>query len=157
MFDESINGKVLGFWVTSGCRVKMMWLCHVSDWRPDQTASSIYLRHLKNVWAHWYAVHRHMVGALNCYPPYTWLIYWGSGSLVESKWCHYVIVDADSHLKLIPASILDIYKVFEYIDMLSMAYGSSLTQLYPPYLAQILVFWNTCGVKMMWLYHGWCW
>jgi hypothetical protein len=28
--------------------------------------------------------------------------------------------EADSHLKLIPASILDISKVFENIDMLSM-------------------------------------
>jgi hypothetical protein len=26
-----------------------------------------------------------------------------------------------------------------------------------PYLAQILGFWVTCGVKMMSLCHGWCW
>jgi hypothetical protein len=30
------------------------------------------------------------------------------------------MVDADSHLKLFPASILDIYNVIEHIDMLSM-------------------------------------
>jgi hypothetical protein len=30
------------------------------------------------------------------------------------------MVEADSHLKLLPASILHIYKVFEHIDMLSM-------------------------------------
>jgi hypothetical protein len=30
------------------------------------------------------------------------------------------MVKADSHLKLLPKSILDIYKVFENIDMLSM-------------------------------------
>jgi hypothetical protein len=30
----------------------------------------------------------------------------------------YVMVEADGHLKLLPASILDIYKVFEHIDML---------------------------------------
>jgi hypothetical protein len=30
------------------------------------------------------------------------------------------MVEADSHLKLLPASILDIYKVFEHINMLSM-------------------------------------
>ncbi len=30
------------------------------------------------------------------------------------------MVEADSHLKLFPTSILDIYKVFEYIDMLSI-------------------------------------
>ncbi len=30
------------------------------------------------------------------------------------------MVEADSHLKLLPTSILDIYNVFEHIDMLSM-------------------------------------
>jgi hypothetical protein len=30
------------------------------------------------------------------------------------------MVEAASHLKLLPASILDIYKVFEHIDILSM-------------------------------------
>ncbi len=36
------------------------------------------------------------------------------------------------------------------------AYNVSLTQLYPPYfLGQILGFRATCGVKMMWLCHGW--
>ncbi len=30
------------------------------------------------------------------------------------------MVEADSHLKLNPPSILDIYKVFEHIDMLSI-------------------------------------
>ena len=30
------------------------------------------------------------------------------------------MVEADSHLKLLPLSILDKYKVFEHIDMLSM-------------------------------------
>ncbi len=50
----------------------------------------------------------------------TFLIFWGSGSLVESKWCHYFMVEADSHLKLLPASILDKYTMFDHIDMLSM-------------------------------------
>ena len=30
------------------------------------------------------------------------------------------MVEADSHLKLLPLSILDTLKVFEYIDMLSI-------------------------------------
>jgi hypothetical protein len=30
------------------------------------------------------------------------------------------MVEADNHLKLLPTSILDIYKVIEHIDMLSM-------------------------------------
>jgi len=30
------------------------------------------------------------------------------------------MVEADSHLNLLPASILDMYKVFQHIDMLSI-------------------------------------
>jgi hypothetical protein len=69
------------------------------------------------------------------------------------------MVEADSYLKLFPASILDIYKVFnKLIDILSIeAYSSSPTQLYPLYLSLIMGFWVTCGVKMMSLRHcrGW--
>ena len=39
------------------------------------------------------------------------------------------MVEADSHLKLLLPSILDSNKAFEHIDMLFIAYGSSLTQL----------------------------
>ncbi len=46
------------------------------------------------------------VGVLGCY--------------VESKCCQYVMVEADSNLKLLPTSISYIYKVFEHIDMLSI-------------------------------------
>ncbi len=109
--------KILGFWVT--CGVKMMWLCHGWGWQPPQTASHIHIKHIQIVWAHWYAVHWHIVAALHSYTHPTWLRFWGSGSLVESK-CHYVMIEADSHLKLLPASILDMYKVFGHIDMLSM-------------------------------------
>jgi hypothetical protein len=31
--------------------------------------------------------------------------------------------EADNHLKLLPASILDIYKVFGHIDMLAIGIG----------------------------------
>jgi hypothetical protein len=47
------------------------------------------------------------------------------------------MVVADSHLKLLPASILDIYTMFAHIDMLSI-HVRILKQLYPHYLAQIL-------------------
>jgi hypothetical protein len=43
-----------------------------------------------------------------------------SGSLAELKCCHYVMVEADNHLKLLLSSILDIFKVFEHIDMPSI-------------------------------------
>ncbi len=112
--------QILGFWVTCGCGVKMMSLHHGWGWQPPQTDSHINILHIQSVWAHWYAIHRHMVAALHIHTHPTWLRFWGSGSLVESKWCDYVMVEADSHLKLLPSSILDIYKVFEHIDMLSI-------------------------------------
>ncbi len=40
--------------------------------------------------------------------------------VVESKSCHYVIFEAESHLKLLPPSILDISKVFVHIDLQSI-------------------------------------
>ena len=157
----------MGFWVT--CGVKMMLFCHGWDWPPPQTASCIHIRHIQCVWAHWYAVHWYKVAALHSYTHLTCLRFWGSGSLVESKWCHYVMVEADSHLKLLSVSILDIFNLAEQIDMLSnsiclstlircsLVYSSSFTQLYTPYLAQIVGFWVTCGVKVMSLWYGWSW
>ncbi len=90
----------MGFWIT--CGVKMMWLCHGWGWQPPQTAFHIHIRHAHSTWAHLYVDHRHMVEALHSYTHPTWLRFWGSGSLVESKWCDHVIVEADSHLKLHP-------------------------------------------------------
>jgi hypothetical protein len=115
---STLLGSILGLWVT--CGVNMMWLCHGWGWQPPHTASHIHIRHIQSVWANWYAVHSNMVAALHSYTQPTLLRFWGSGSLVESKWCDYVMVEADSHLKLLPTSILDIYKVFEHIDMLSI-------------------------------------
>jgi hypothetical protein len=118
------NPTWLRFWGSGSLSgVKMMWLCHGGEWWPPQTASHIHIWHIKSVWsvwAHWYAVNRHMVAALHSFTHITWLRFWGSGSLVQSKRCHYVMVEADSHLKLLPASILDICKVFGHIDMLSI-------------------------------------
>jgi len=109
--------QILGFWVNFG--VEMMSLRHSWDWQLPQTASRIYIWHIQSV-ADWYAVHRHKVVALHSYPPYLaqiWGLWFTYG---ESKWSHYVMVEADSHLKLLLASMLTIYKLFEHIDMLSI-------------------------------------
>ncbi len=98
-------GQILGFWVT--CGVKMMSLCHGWGWQPPQTASHMHIRHIQSIWAHWYAVHWHTVEALHSFTHRTWLRFRGTWSIEESKWCIFVIVDADSHLKLLPTSILD--------------------------------------------------
>jgi hypothetical protein len=60
-------------------------------------------------------------------------------------------------LELLPASILDSYKVFEHMICCPWAYSSSLTQLYQHYLAHSLGFWVTCGVKMVSLRYGRGW
>ncbi len=111
-------GSYFGVWVT--CAIKMMSLRHGWGWQPPQTASCINNRHIQCVWSQWYAVHGHMSVASNSYTHTTWVRFRGSGSLVKSKWCHYVMVELYSHLKLLSASTLDVYKVFEHIDMLLM-------------------------------------
>ncbi len=83
--------------------VIMSWLRLTAN--SDCFPASAFL-HILSVWAHWYAVNGHMVVASNSYTHPTWLILCGSGSLVESKWCDYVIVEADSQLELLPKSKL---------------------------------------------------
>jgi hypothetical protein len=39
--------------------------------------------------------------------------FWDSGSLMEWKWCHYVLVEADIHLKPLHISISCIYKAYK--------------------------------------------
>ncbi len=118
MFYPPYLAQILRYVVT--CGVEMMHFFHGWCWQPPQTASHIHIRHIKSDWAHWYAIHGRTASALHSYTHPAWLRFWGSGSLVESKWFHYVMVEADGHLKLLPISILDIYKLFEYIDMLSI-------------------------------------
>ncbi len=131
------------------CKVKMMWLCHDWGWQPPQTASHIHLRHIQSDWAHWYAINGHTVLALHSYTHPTWLTFWGSGSLVESKWWD-CVVEADGHLELLPTSILDIYTMFEHIDMLYIGIIPTLIGSYSGVLGHL---WS----QMMWLCHGWGW
>ncbi len=73
---------------------------------------------------HRYAVHRHRVAALHSYIHTTWLRLWGTSVTCGFKMMSfYVMVEAERHLKLIPAFILDIYKVFEHIDTLFIGIG----------------------------------
>ncbi len=147
--------QILGCVVT--CGNKMMHFSHGWCWQPPQTASRLHIRHIQSDWAHWYAIHGHTVSALDSYTHPAWLRFWGSGLLAESKWWGYVMVEADSHLKLLPKSILIMHKILATLICCPLACGSSLTQFYPGYLAQIFGFWVTCGVKIMWLCHGWGW
>ena len=105
--------QILGYVVT--CGVKIMSLCHGWGWQPPQTASRVYIRNIQSIWAHWYSVLGHTLAALHSY---TQLVFGSDfgfgvvGSHVELKWCHYyyVMVEAGSHLKLLPTSKWDIKK-----------------------------------------------
>ena len=104
-YTSQYLAHILGYGVIYG--VNMLSLCHCWGWQPLQTASCIHIRHLQSVWANRYAVYGiHKQPYIDTHP--IWLRFIGSGSLVESKCFHCVIVEADSHFKLLHASILDI-------------------------------------------------
>ena len=59
-------------------------------------------KHVQSVWANWYAVYWYLilVAALHNYTHTTCLRrFRGTWSLVESKWCHCIMVEVESHLK----------------------------------------------------------
>jgi hypothetical protein len=56
--------------------------------------------------------------------------------------------EADSHLKLLPSSILDIYKVFEHINMLSIGIWKQ------PYAVIHSILGSDFGVLGHLLHHG---
>jgi hypothetical protein len=65
------------------------------------------------------------------------------------------MVEADSHLKLLSSSILDIYKVFEHIDMLSMGIQYQPYTVIPTLLGSdygvLGHLWSQNDVLMSWL------
>jgi hypothetical protein len=66
------------------------------------------------------------------------------------------MVEADSHLKLLPVSILDMYKVFEHIDMLSMGIDQQPYTVIPTLLGSDFgvldhSIWSQNDVIMLWL------
>jgi hypothetical protein len=63
--------------------------------------------------SYWYAVSIAYVGPLYRYTGQVGPRFGKSGPLVRWKWCHNVMVEADIHLRPLPSSIVDIYKVFE--------------------------------------------
>ena len=135
-----------------GSGVNIMPLHQGWGWQPPQTASRIHIRRIQSVWAHWYAVYRHTVAAFHSYTQTTLLRLWSSGSHVESKWYHYIMVKAVSQLKLLPPSILDIYKVFKFKQWFVVHWHTvaALHMSHPPYfLAQISGFWVTF-VELKW-------
>jgi hypothetical protein len=64
------------------------------------------------------------------------------------------MVEADSYLKLLPTSILDIYKVFQHIDMLSMGIQYQPYTVIPTLLSSDFGALGHLWSQMMSLCHG---
>ncbi len=68
---------------------------------------------MQSVWADGMLSQGHMVSPLYHYTGQVDPRFGESGSIVEWKWCHNLMVEADIHLRLLHTSILDLCKVFE--------------------------------------------
>jgi hypothetical protein len=77
------------------------------------------------------------------------------------KWWHNVMSEADpSHLKLLPASILDIYKVFDHIDIDMLSIGiwkQPYSVILPTLLGSDFGVLGHLSKQMMSLRHIWGW
>ncbi len=102
------------FGISVSCGVEMMPFHHGWGWYSPQI-DHIHIIHVQCVWGidigmlsqgHIGAPSYHSTGQVG--PRF-----WSFGSLMEWNWCNYIMVEADTYLRLLPTSILGIYKVFE--------------------------------------------
>ena len=105
-------GEIFGKLRYSGAQ--MMLECQGWSCKPPHSASHIHIIYRISVLASWHVVERHM-GA----PLWWWgfMEIWGT---VEPEWCFNVVVEAVHHPTLHLTSILHVYDLFWYIDMLWM-------------------------------------
>jgi hypothetical protein len=64
------------------------------------------------------------------------------------------MVEADIHLRLLPTSIKDIYKVFELLVFCLKGIRMHPCIVIPAEVAPDFEIWVICGVEMMPLHHG---
>ncbi len=128
---KTARHRIYMSWVT--CGGIMMSFGHGWDYHPIQTASDIHIRHLQGIWAHWHTIHRHTVAASLSNTHLAWLWFWWSGSLMESKWCHYVMVEASILFNCFTHPYMIHTKYLSTFICSPQAYSNSLTQLYPQY------------------------
>jgi len=133
-----------------------MSFCHGWDLCPSQhrTTFFIRIRHMPSVWAIVMLSQGHLGASICRYTSQVGPRFGKSGSLVEWKWCHNIMVEADIHLRPLHISIVAIYKVIEPLTCCSRAYGCTHIPLCQPSWPQIWEVRFTCGVKMMPLHHG---
>ena len=93
--------------------VEWEWCHSVWGWYPPLITSYIYIRHIQSAWAIAMLSQGHMCAPLHQSTDQVVPRIGNSGLLVEGKWCHNVMFEADIHLRSLQTSILDIPKVFE--------------------------------------------
>ena len=102
------------------------------SWQPPKTLSCIHIRHMYAI------VHGHTSGAAwHSYPPLInsfWVAY------VDSKWCKYIMYESEKIISKVLPHRLDIYKVFELVDILhSYTFITFLRLTNPPQTAYGMV------------------
>jgi hypothetical protein len=145
-------------WVT--CRVKMISLCHSWVSNPIQTASPIQNNNIQSVWAHWYDVHRHVVAALLSYTHPTWLRLWWSWvtcacGVKMMPLCHgwgYLPIQTASHIH--SRHIQHVWEHWYAIHIHRYIVAALFDYTHHTWL-MLWWSWDTCGVKMMSLWHSW--
>ncbi len=93
--------------------VKMVPLRHSWVWYPPQTATHILISHTQSVYAIGMMSQENMGAPLYRYAGQNGPRFVKLRSLVEWKWCHYVMSETDIDLRPLHTSLFDIYKVFE--------------------------------------------
>ena len=90
----------------------MMPWRHIRGWYLPQTTSCIHIRHIQSVLVIVMLSQGHVGAPLYRYTGQVVPRFGDSGSLVEWKWCHYGMVEADIHLRPLHTSIVGMYIVF---------------------------------------------
>ena len=93
--------------------VKMMPLRHSWGCQPPQSTTHILIRHKQSVLVIGMLSQGNMGAPFYRYTGQVGPRFVKSGSLVEWKWCHYIMAEADINLRPFHTSIFDVYKGFE--------------------------------------------
>ncbi len=124
----------------------IMWQCYCREDKDTSAtrASYIHIGHIQNVWGS---------SLTQIYRPYLAqnLVIWVTcGVKMMSLGCGWSCHPIQAAFSILIRHMQSVWAHW-------YAVHRHKVQLYPPYLAQILVIWDTCGVKMMSLGHGWSW
>ncbi len=138
----------------------MMHFCQGSCWQPPQTASHIHIGHIQSDWAHWSLIcypWAYSISLTQLYPPYLEQILglWVTCGVKMMGLCHgwgWQPPQTASHTHMRHSQSIWVHWYTVHWHMVA-----ALHSFTHPTWCRFVGFWVTCGVKMMWLCHGWGW